>query len=123
MGIGESLKDLRKSKNLTQYDLSRKLNIGQATIACYESGLREPHINILIAYANFFECSIDYLIGREDDFGNITIKNSPAETISAEDKTLLDYFHNLSRAEKAQVTEYTRYLSERGENIRKNKNA
>ena len=73
-GIPTILKDLRKNRNLTQFQLSQALKIGQATIAGYENGSREPHINSLIAYANFFECSVDYLLGREDYFGNITIQ-------------------------------------------------
>ena len=63
--IPNILKDLRKNQNLTQFQLSQALKIGQATIAGYENGSREPHINSLIAYANFFECSVDYLLGRK----------------------------------------------------------
>lgn len=54
-GIPTILKDLRKNRNLTQFQLSQALKIGQATIAGYENGSREPHINSLIAYANFKE--------------------------------------------------------------------
>ena len=90
------LKELRKSKNLTQYELANMLQISQAAIACYENGTREPHIQSLIAYANLFECSVDYLIGREDDFGNITIKNA-APALSDEERRLLEMYRSLPR--------------------------
>ena len=91
-GISTNLKDLRKSKNLTQSQLAKILQIGQATIAGYESGTREPCISNLTAYANFFECSIDFLIGREDDFGNIlfppSLQNNIYPAFTDKEKTL-----------------------------------
>ena len=71
MNIAETLKNLRLEHGLTQTELGKRIKIGQATIACYENGQREPHILSLMAYADYFECSIDYLLGRSDDFGNI----------------------------------------------------
>ena len=40
MNICDTLKSLRLERNLTQYELAKRLNIGQATIAGYESGAR-----------------------------------------------------------------------------------
>ena len=91
-GIPTILKDLRKNRNLTQFQLSQALKIGQATIAGYENGSREPHINSLIAYANFFECSVDYLLGREDDFGNITIQTEKPALLPQDEQKLLDVY-------------------------------
>ena len=65
MKASEIMKELRCEACLTQKELAEKLNLGQATIASYEKGTREPHILSLIAYADFFDCSIDYLVGRE----------------------------------------------------------
>ena len=113
MAISTILKELRKSKNLTQYELSIKLKIGQATIAGYENGTREPHINSLILYANFFECSIDYLVGREDDFGNITVKAEKPAELTPSELTLLDDFRTLPAPEKAQAQEYIHFLASR----------
>ena len=69
MDIAEILKELRLENGLTQMQLSEQLSIGQTTIAAYENGTREPHISSLIAYANYFNCSLDYLTGRTD-YGN-----------------------------------------------------
>lgn len=66
----EILKDLRMSENLSQKELSDKLKIGQSTIAQYEKNLREPNSISLIAYAKFFNVTIEYLLGLEDEYGN-----------------------------------------------------
>lgn len=94
-GIPTILKDLRKNRNLTQFQLSQALKIGQATIAGYENGSREPHINSLIAYANFFECSVDYLLGREDDLGNITIKTEKPAPLPQDEQEFLTMYRAL----------------------------
>ena len=105
-GIPTLLKDLRKNRNLTQFQLSQALKIGQATIAGYENGSREPHINSLIAYANFFECSIDYLLGREDDFGNITIQTEKPALLPQDEQKLLDVYRKLDTVNKMRVSSY-----------------
>ena len=58
------LKQLRLYHNLTQNELSNILNIKQSTYSHYETGKRQPDISTLIRIADFFHCSIDYLVGR-----------------------------------------------------------
>ena len=60
------LKDLRKEKKITQLQLAMELNMSQNTISRYETGEREPGINELISLADYFNVSIDYLLGRTD---------------------------------------------------------
>ena len=115
-GIPTILKDLRKNRNLTQFQLSQALKIGQATIAGYENGSREPHINSLIAYANFFECSIDYLLGREDDFGNITIQTEKPAPLPQDEQKLLDTYRKLDTVNKMRVSAYAEIRLEEQEN-------
>ena len=59
------LKKLRKSNGLTQHQLANELGISQQAYARYESGDREPNIATLIELANYFDVSVDYLIGKE----------------------------------------------------------
>lgn len=113
--LKDTLKDLRIENELTQFELAEKLQIGQATIAGYESGAREPRIEILISYADFFQCSIDYLVGREDEFGNILIpaskeKNIPSLTIK--EQNLLSLFSILSPEMQSQLLGYAQGLAE-----------
>ena len=61
------LRELRKAKGISQLKLAMELNTNQNTISRYETGEREPGINELIGIANYFNVSVDYLLGRTDN--------------------------------------------------------
>ncbi len=61
------LKELRKKKGLSQLRLATELNTTQNTISRYENGEREPGIAELLKIADYFNVSVDYLLGRTDD--------------------------------------------------------
>ena len=106
MKVSETLKELRKESGLTQSELAKKLNVGQATIASYENGTREPQIFSLAAYAEFFDCTIDYLIGRTGDFVSKTQKNKTDERLSE----LIYKFNSLDDAKKMNALAYIDFL-------------
>ena len=60
----ENLKQLRKQSKLTQSELSKKINISRIKISRYENGEVEPNISTLIKLADYFNVSIDFLIGH-----------------------------------------------------------
>lgn len=61
------LKELRKSKGISQLKLALDLSTSQNTISRYETGEREPGIHELIMIADYFNVSLDYLLERTDD--------------------------------------------------------
>ena len=61
------LKELRKAKGISQLKLALDLSMTQNTISRYETGDREPGINELIKIADYFNVSIDYLVGRTEN--------------------------------------------------------
>ena len=61
------LKEIRKSKGISQLRLATELNTTQNTISRYETGEREPGIAELIKIADFFNVSVDYLLERTND--------------------------------------------------------
>lgn len=61
------IKELRKSRHISQLKMAMDLNMTQNTLSRYETGDREPGINQLIRIADYFHVSMDYLIGRSDD--------------------------------------------------------
>lgn len=67
MKFPERLKSIRKAKNITQTELAELLNISKSTIGMYEVGSREPNFEILKNLADFFNVSVDYLLGNEDE--------------------------------------------------------
>jgi len=60
-----TLKMLRLSRGLSQHELARDLELSAVTISGYETGKREPSLEILERIADYFDVSIDFLLGRE----------------------------------------------------------
>lgn len=98
----ERIKELRLSKNLSQKELAEILGCNQTAVGKYERGQLEPNITTLNQLADFFGCSIDYLVGREDDFGNVSISSSPSD-LSKDEKTLLERFRKLGPFERESI--------------------
>lgn len=65
--IAERLKALRKEKNLRQSDVAKFLDIGVRTYQYYEGDDHRPDYEMLIALADYFGVSTDYLLGRSDE--------------------------------------------------------
>lgn len=61
------LKELREKRHLSQVRLSIDLNMNQNTISRYENGIRQANYETLILFADYFNVSIDYLLGRTDN--------------------------------------------------------
>lgn len=57
------LKELREERNINQKDVAQYLNIAQQTYSRYETGEREPNIEMLKKLAKFYKVSIDYIVG------------------------------------------------------------
>jgi transcriptional regulator with XRE-family HTH domain len=65
--MAERLLGLRANLKLTQQKLSQLLSISQTAINRYEHGETAINANALLKYANFFDVSADYILGRCDD--------------------------------------------------------
>ena len=61
------LNELRKNKGLTLKDIQKQTGIKRSTYSDYENEKTEPNIKTLIALADYFNVSIDYLVGRTGD--------------------------------------------------------
>ena len=61
------LKELRKSRGISQLKLAIDLNMNQNSISRYENGEREADSATLILFADYFDVSVDYLLGRTDN--------------------------------------------------------
>jgi transcriptional regulator with XRE-family HTH domain len=64
--LKDRLLELRKEKKLSQEDLGKSLNVSGRTIGYYESDERSPTAEVLIQLGDFFNVSVDYLLGRTD---------------------------------------------------------
>ena len=61
------MKELRKKRRISQVTLAMDLSINQNSISRYETGEREADYATLIAIADYFHVSLDYLLGRTDN--------------------------------------------------------
>lgn len=73
--FGERLRILRLGKNLTGEQLGKFLSVTKVAISNWESGNRTPDADMLIKIADFFDISLDYLLGRTDDPDTIILTN------------------------------------------------
>lgn len=60
------IKELRLEKGINMAQVAKELNIPYTTYVNYEKGDREPNSEMLVLLANYFNVSVDYLIGRSD---------------------------------------------------------
>lgn len=61
------LRELRIRENLSQVELSKKLNISNVTLSQYENGVRKPDISTISEFADYFDVTTDYLLGRSSN--------------------------------------------------------
>ncbi|MDR2977099.1 MAG: helix-turn-helix domain-containing protein [Streptococcaceae bacterium] len=64
--FGEKLKAMRKNKGWTQAQLAKKMKLVTGTISAYETGLKYPSLERLVAICQIFDTSADYLLGLSD---------------------------------------------------------
>ena len=67
MTFPERLISLQKEKNVTKIELQQAIGISRTAYYCYEQGEREPTVGVLLALADYFDVSVDYLLGRTDN--------------------------------------------------------
>lgn len=64
--FAQRLRELRKGNNISQKKLSNYLNFGYTAIANYESGRNQPSLDTVKKIAQYFNVTVDYLIGASD---------------------------------------------------------
>lgn len=100
--LGKRLKKLRKERGLLQKDIAQILNITTSAYGYYEQDKRDPDTKTLRILADFYNVSVDYLLGRTnirnpyDDISSISSKEfSDIDELSPESKKELEKFIEL----------------------------
>lgn len=91
--LGELIAELRQDKGLTQKELGDILCVSSETISNYENGVHLPDVDKVIALANYFHVTTDYLLGR-------TSSNLPVELLQqaiTNEKTLGDVMASFAK--------------------------
>lgn len=66
-GVFMRLKELRQQRHISQLKLAMDLGLNQNSVSRYETGEREADYKTLIAFADYFDVSLDYLLERTDN--------------------------------------------------------
>lgn len=93
----KNLKILRSKKGISQQALANILGISQQSVNKYENHDVEPDISILIAMAQYFDTTIDYLVGKNDN------PDLLEGNFSEHEKKLISQYRKLNDSEKVCV--------------------
>ena len=97
-----NLKTLRQKARISQQALAKVIGVSQQSINQYENQGVEPDVSVLIRIANFFDTSIDYLVGRDFEEGEGYII---CRDIDTHEKDILDKYRILPDREKVLLDE------------------
>ena len=106
------LKKLRLAQNLSLRELSNQLNISYSSLGKYERGEQEPNIDTLKKVADYFNVSVDYLIGQSI-FMNFKYETAfQTSNKSAESEVAIEIYTKLTQCiEKAEKIYGAKYDS------------
>ncbi len=117
--ISKKIKDLRLEKNLKQKEVASAINIATNTLSQFENNKGRPSLEVLSLFADFFNVSIDYLVGREDDFGNIVVSPGVPAELSEQERELLTNFSKLGVFERDAILVQVQALANKSALIKK----
>jgi len=75
--LADRLRDLRQELHFSQTNLAKVLGLNQSSINRYENDDSSPSYEVLIRYADYFDVSLDYLLGRCDKPEGRLYKHQP----------------------------------------------
>ncbi len=118
MQFSERLKELRCEKGVTITQVARSCKVSIQCISSLEMGKRNPTGSTIAMLADYFGVSADYLLGRSDDFGYVTVQSSPTVPALAEDqKQLLDLYERMTHQQKIRAIAYCEGLLSTSGNV------
>lgn len=101
----KNLKEVRLATGKTQKEVAAETNIGYKRYNSYETGAREPDAETLILLANYFNVTVDYLMGRSEE------KNNPLTPEESERVNKFDeLFSSLSEEQQKNAIDYMKFL-------------
>ncbi len=99
------LKELRQHKKISQKELAAVVNVKQNTISNWESGNTEIDQKNLIALSDYFDVSVDYILGR--DYVN------KIASVSDDENELLKYYRKLNEKNKSVLFDVAKGIAEK----------
>ena len=94
--LGEIIKNLRAKYNITQAELAAYLGVTPKAVSFYELGQREPSNEMLVALAQKFSVTTDYLLGLQEPQNKGFILN-------ADEKNVLNKYRQLDSEDQEEI--------------------
>ena len=67
MSFSDRIIQLKKERKLLQKNIASSVGLSLRAYQYYEKGQKEPTLSVLLRLADYFDVSLDYLVGRSDD--------------------------------------------------------
>lgn len=97
----QNLRKLRTNKGVSQQQLADVIGISQQSINKYENHNVEPDLSTLMKIADYFEASVDYLIGHNTEQGGSTSEHDA--DLSREEWKVIHAYRRLSKEERDSI--------------------
>ena len=91
--LGQKLRELAEEKGLSIKKIAKDCDIPYTTLSNYLNRGTEPSLKQLCAFADYFDVTVDYLVGRTDDFGVVSGQNGTS--LSADEHALVEAYRKL----------------------------
>mgnify|MGYP001187634013 FL=1 len=122
--LGTRLRKLRNSKKLSQPELAEKFGLTKYQVSRYENGESNPDPDVISKFAEYFEVTTDYLLGRTDnpqgysDFDPIAEHNRLLKKYGIEDSGFFDIekWKQMGPEELKQLENYFKFIVEQAKN-------
>ena len=72
--LGSKIRQLRQKQDIKMYQLAKHLDVPTTTLGMWECGKRTPPLEMIDKIAAFFNCSVDYLLDRQEDIKKLDEK-------------------------------------------------
>ena len=100
--FGERLRELRRENHMTGDELGKKFNVTKTAISYWENGKSFPDEETIKKFADFFQVSTDYILGKSDIRNPYENHQRISESIK-DDKELLEFWEVLKEREDLQL--------------------
>lgn len=111
--FNETLKKLRREKKLSQKELGNKLGLAESTIGMYEQGKRQPDYETLLKIADFFEVTLDFLLGNPKDASSVKEKEAAYSISDPDLQIAFKDASDFSEEARRQAIDFIEYLKEK----------
>ena len=106
--LGSRLKELRIERKYEQKRISEEFSLSRGTYSLYESNQRRPSYEILVKFADYYNVSVDYLLGRNDN-KNVT-KFQKFSNYSENEMGIIHMVHEMDSSHQKSAFDFVKYV-------------